>query len=335
MSRWVRRLVTFSAYATCASFLLVAFPALLLGALVLDVVRPRRFVLTRTLAFFLIYFWAELLGLIGAGAVWLLHAASGFRAQDSFIARNYALQRAWSQALFTAAVRIFSIEVAVTGSWQGTDRSPFLLLVRHASVADTLLPAVLVANRERIRLRYVLKSELVWDPCLDVVGNRLPNAFVHRQGDARDIERVRALAADLSEGEGLMIFPEGTRFTPAKRRRLLESLEQKGETDVLRRARRLTHTLPPRLGGVTTLLEAAPGLDVVVCAHHGFDAVRSMADLLNGRLVGVKVSVSFWRIPATEIPSDDSARIEWLFAQWERVNDLVAGWEVPGKQGRG
>jgi len=79
---------------------------------------------------------------------------------------------------------------------------PIHLFVRHVSVADTLLAAVLLQHREGWRLRYVLKRELLWDPCLDLVGQRLPNYFVDRGGsDAqREIDGVRALAADLTAG---------------------------------------------------------------------------------------------------------------------------------------
>lgn len=41
---------------------------------------------------------------------------------------------------------------------------PLVVLMRHASLADTLLPAVVIASHG-IRLRYVLKRELLWDPC--------------------------------------------------------------------------------------------------------------------------------------------------------------------------
>ena len=37
-----------------------------------------------------------------------------------------------------------------------------------------------VSRRYHLRLRYVLKRELLWDPCLDIVGQRVPNIFVDR-----------------------------------------------------------------------------------------------------------------------------------------------------------
>jgi hypothetical protein len=60
------------------------------------------------------------------------------------------------------------------------DPYPVIVFLRYASVADTLLPAVFLANPNGLKLRYVLKHELLLDPCLDIVGNRLPNSFVQR-----------------------------------------------------------------------------------------------------------------------------------------------------------
>ena len=61
--------------------------------------------------------------------------------------------------------------------------APILVVSRHASLIDTLLPGRYVTQPFGIRLRYVLKSELLVDPALDIAGNRLPNVFVDRGGD--------------------------------------------------------------------------------------------------------------------------------------------------------
>jgi hypothetical protein len=67
-------------------------------------------------------------------------------------------------------------------------------MLRHASIGDTLLASALVGRPHGIFwLRYVLKRELLWDPCLDVVGNRLPHVFVDRASD-RFAARDRACA---------------------------------------------------------------------------------------------------------------------------------------------
>ncbi|HRE89632.1 MAG TPA: 1-acyl-sn-glycerol-3-phosphate acyltransferase, partial [Myxococcota bacterium] len=85
----------------------------------------------------------------------------------------------------------------------------------HTSLVDTLLPTTYLTARRGLKLRWVLKRELLVDPCLDVAGSRLPNAFVARDGSDTEkaLAQVRALATDLPADEGVLIYPEGTRFT--------------------------------------------------------------------------------------------------------------------------
>lgn len=216
---------------------------------------------------------------------------------------HYALQRAWSGTLWWALRRLYRIDLQVRGE---AGSGPFLLLVRHASTADTLLPQILLANPTGIRLRYVLKHELRWDPCLDVVGDRVPNAFV-RRGEGQ-LDAVRDLA---EPGSSTVVWPEGTRFTAS---RLARSTHP--------RAEELSATLPPRTGAVRAVLERNP-TDVVFVAHRGFEGVRGMDDLWNGRLLDARVQVQIWR--ATPDPDVES----WLFDQWKRVDRVaVAGFDT-------
>ncbi len=140
-----------------------------------------------------------------------------------------------------------------------------------------------------------------------------------------DLQAVRALVQGLGEDEGLALFPEGTRFSAALRARVLDKLEAAGPLEELERAQSLQYVLPPKAGGVLTVLEAAPHLDVVFCAHRGFAQVRSFADIAQGGLVGQEVYVEFWRCPAHSIPAGAEAKKAWLHSQWQRVDRVVAG----------
>ena len=199
---------------------------------------------------------------------------------------------------------------------------PIVVLMRHASVIDNLVPATFVAAPHGIRLRYVLKRELLSDPAIDIAGNRLPNVFIARGSDdaGREIERVRELARGLGPGEGMLIYPEGTRFTEAKRARVLEKLAA-ADAPLHAAAQLLHHVLPPRLGGPLALLDA--GADVVVCAHHGLDGFSHIANIWSGGLIGRTVSIRFRRFPHADIPSGREERVEWLLARWQEVDDWI------------
>jgi 1-acyl-sn-glycerol-3-phosphate acyltransferase len=321
MSTWARRAVTFPVYAITFLLLFSLAPPLLLLALIADLLRRSRLSLCRSYLMVLFYFGCELVGLIGAFALWL-------RGGSRFLDGNFRLQWWWAGTLFAAARRLFGLRVEVEGG-ELSRPGPVLILIRHASVADTLLPVALVSRPHRLRLRYVLKRELLWDPCLDVVGQRLPNAFVRRSpgppagGDSsHDIAAVQALMDGLGPDDGVLLFPEGTRATPQKRQRVLQSIH---DARLLERAKRLKHLLPPRLGGVLALLERNHNADVVFLGHSGFEKIRTLADLFRGRLVGAEIRVKLWRCPRRLIPDEGEARISWLFDEWQKLDDWCEG----------
>ena len=178
---------------------------------------------------------------------------------------------------------LFRVSLDVEGD-EATAPGPMVLMMRHASLADTLLPTVLVLRRHKIRLRYVLKRELLWDPALDLAGNVLPNYFVDRRSTdaAAEVERVRSLGVGLGESDGVLIYPEGTRFTEEKRERVIEILRHRFP-HLVERAEALRGVLAPRQAGVLALLEA--GTDVVVCAHVGLDGLSHVKRIWRGGLV--------------------------------------------------
>jgi len=318
-----RRLVTIPTVLLLAAASVLLAPLWIPGLAIADALRPaRRGAALRAGAMLAVLLQCEAAGLLASFALWVAHP--GGRARERYLARNLALQRAWATALFGAARRIYGMGLDVEGE-QAVAPGPILLLPRHASVADTLLPEVLVGAPHGIRLRYVLKRELLADPCLDVVGNRLPNVFVRRgsEDSAHEIAAVAALASGLGRDEGVLIYPEGTRFSAAKRRRVLERLRAAGDAERLAYAERLRQLLPPRRGGPLALLEAAPAADVVFCAHTGLEGAASLADLWRGDLVGSRVRVRFWRVPRAEVPAERSARARWLDAWWERLDAWV------------
>ncbi|MES2641700.1 MAG: lysophospholipid acyltransferase family protein [Myxococcota bacterium] len=333
--RWGRRFGSVGAHVVASVMLFTLLPVLLPLALSVDLVRGARLGTTRFLAMMLVYLVCEQLGVLASAGLWVTHVTTG-RDRTRWLERNFRLQCWWAGTLFRAGERLFDLRVAVEGV-DCAAPGPILLLVRHASVADTLLPAVFVSTRLGIRLRYVLKRELLWDPCLDIVGQRLPNVFVRRgsRDPARELANVRALATNLGPTDGALLFPEGTRFSPRRRAEALARLSAGGDPALAVRAAGLTHVLPPRLGGTLALLDAAPDADVVFCGHVGFDGALRLGDLWNGALVGRSVRVVFWRCPRASIPADRDARVDWLYREWERLDAWVAATDGRGEETAG
>ncbi|UCE84716.1 MAG: lysophospholipid acyltransferase family protein [Deltaproteobacteria bacterium] len=330
MSPLARRVITIPLYAVLLVAALVVLPLALPIAALVDLVRRSRFAASRALLFFVLYLGCEVAGIVTSALLWLAGRVPGV-SQERYLDANFRLQCRWARTLLRGAARIFSLRLEVEGE-ASVLPGPVLLFIRHASVGDTVLPAVLLSDRHGLRLRYVLKRELLWDPCLDIVGNRLPNYFVDRESEnsGEEVAAVSRLAADLGPTDGVLIYPEGTRFSEAKRARILEKMERSGAHALAERARGFRRVLPPKLGGPLALIEASPGVDVVFCVHVGFDAVTRFSEFLAGDLVGRSIRVSFWRVPAAEIPADREARVGWLFDQWERVDRWVAASQPPG-----
>jgi len=300
------------------------FPLLLFVAAVVDVVRRVasgvRPTAVRLLAFLWVYLAAEVFGLAAMAVAWAL--SLGGRRQEALQRMTLSLQQLWVGVLFGAVRALFGLRLEVTGE-EEVAPGPVIVLIRHASIVDNLLPSILITRPHGIRLRFVLKRELLADPCLDVAGRRLPNYFVRRgTGEAVELERVHSLARGLEPDEGVLIYPEGTRFTAERRARALARIAER-DPGLAARAERLRHLLPPRLGGVGALLDGAPDADVLLVAHHGFDGLRSVSDIWRGGLVDLLVRVRIARVPRSAVPAGRAERADWLYDLWQGIDDWL------------
>ena len=319
---WLRRTISISCVASAWVLVVSLSPALLLLSLAIDLYRRTPWVVTRFLAYFVVFLSCELAGVAGALLAWVV-TLGGALTELSF-QLNFKLQKAWGGALFWSLVRIFGIELKVQGRDQ-LSGSPVLVLARHVSSADSLLPTVFISRPHGIHLRFVMKEMLLWDPCLDIVGNRLPNCFVGRGSSRHEqaVGQVRSLLEGLGPHEGVAIFPEGTRFTPNRRLNTIARFRERGDEEAAQQAESLQAVLPPRKAGVLALLAGNPGADVVFVAHAGLDTVHNVASLMKGSLVGHTIEVEFWRVPWADIPTDDDARMAWIWEHWRKVDAWV------------
>ena len=321
-----RRLLTCGALGLALLLVGGGLPLWALLALGVDLVRPRiggvrRYATLRCLGFFLAWLICEAVGVVLAVALWVVTPRWD---PERFLNSNYGLQRSWGSALVAATLTLFDMQVHIQDDGL-LDGRPILLFVRHTSLADGVLALPFVCQAHGYRLRYVLKEELRFDPCLDIVGHRIPNAFVKRDGSdsAREIARVEGLLDGLGQGDGVLLFPEGTRNTPARRERALAKLAESASPEVLARARMLRHTLPPRPGGAGALLAKNPGADVVLWGHTGLEGAIRFWDFLDGALVGRTLRMRFWRYPASEVPKEPEAAYLWLLDRWVEMDGWV------------
>ena len=267
----------------------------------------------------------EFVGTFGAGVTWVVFAGGRLFHTRAAQHAHFALQRWWTGALLTAAEHTVGLRIQVDDP-EPAARGNAIVIGRHTSIGDAVIPAVLLGNLLHLDPRYVVKRTLMWSPCIDIIGHRLPHHFVERNADDNrgELAALRSIATGLDDHTSVVIFPEGTFFTPERRLRSIERLRNGSRPELAERAEALHHVLAPRPAGTLALLEGAPHADVVVLGHLGFEQFNSLAAIRRAVPFSTPVRVWMWRIPRAEIPIEREARIDWLYEQWLELDRSVA-----------
>jgi 1-acyl-sn-glycerol-3-phosphate acyltransferase len=324
-SRLVRRVRGIGIELLVFVLLTVTFPVLLIGAVIVDLAlwlaRRKPWMAVRLLAMLWWFLAGELYGLVGLFAIWLVSLGrDSSRRRD----RVYRLKRRWLGSHLAGIRRLFGLTFEIEGL-ELAGPGPVLVMIRHASIIDNALPDVIIGGAHGLGFHFVIKRELQMLPTIDIGGRWVPTLFVRRaSGDTEaELGRMKALTVDLLATDGLLIYPEGTRWTAAKLARAQEIIAER-QPQVALLAARLRYVLPPRLGGTIALLEASRGVDVVLFGHYGLDGFEYISDIWSGGLVGTTVRMRFWRFPAADVPEDRDQLIEWLYDRWQQLDDWIA-----------
>lgn len=315
-----RRFLSVSAVFLALPLWVVSAPLWLTLTVLADVVgRLWRFPTVRLGLFTGVYLAHEWVGTIAAAALWVRGGFGRRLNRDT----HRALQGWWANSLLRWAGRLLGVQIEPL-DLTGLPADTFILLSRHASMADAVLPAAVVAGPMGRFVHYVLKRELQWDPALDIVGSRLGNHFVARDGDtANESAAIQRLADQAEPSSVLVIFPEGTYATPESRARIIASLRRKGADEAAARAEKLQQLLPPRPAGTLAMLRSQPDADVVVLGHVGLEGVAEFRGLRRRLPLTEPVQVRWWVHPRSELPTDDDGMIEWLKDRWEDLDHWV------------
>ena len=307
--------------------LTLLFPLVLAGAAAADlalwIVRRKPWTGVRLVAFAWWFLLAEMRAL---AALALIYATTGGPLGRGSKRRRrliYELRIRWCRSHLAGIRRLFGVNIEVEGL-EHAGPGPVLMFIRHASIIDNTLPDALAGHAHGLGLRFVLKRELQMLPVFDIGARWVPTNFVRRgSGDtAAEVERLRSLVHEMGPDEAVLVYPEGTRFTPEKLARAQEVVAER-QPHLAPLASRLRHVLPPRLGGPLALLDEGRGIDVVFCAHVGLDGFEYIRDIWGGGLVGATIRVAFWRVSAADVPQEEQERTEWLDTQWQAVDDWV------------
>jgi 1-acyl-sn-glycerol-3-phosphate acyltransferase len=301
---------------------------LVLCAVAIDVVRRRR-VRKRWIAVrLLVLVWwgllGELLGLLGLARIWLGAAVSGPATRPYPYRRQlYRLRQRWLARHLAGLRVLLGLRLEVDGL-ELAGPGPLVMLMRHTSTLDPLLPDVIVGRAHGLGLRVVAMRELVKIPTVDIGRRFAPHLFVSRRSapGVHELERLRELPRDLADDEGVLIFPEGMIYHPDRLARA-KRVFAKRRPELAPLVERMRHVLPPRQGGAITLLQSCGGADVVLCGHAG---LAPLASAWQGGLIGNTVWVKFWRYPSEDVPRrDEESLVHWLYERWLEIDEWIDG----------
>jgi 1-acyl-sn-glycerol-3-phosphate acyltransferase len=288
--------------------------------------RPRRSRLLRVTWLGLAWSAGETAALTVSLCLWLVSGFGGRLDTEPYQARNYAVIKWFLDLIYRVAGRACGLSVTVTGPQEaGPSRDrPLIVLSRHAGPGDSLLLIHYLLSVCERRPRVVMKATLQLDPSMDILANRVPNAFLHRAG-SHHVDQIRRLAVSLDGSSALAIFPEGGNWTPHRWRRAIDRLRRGGRPDLAERAAAMPNVLPPHASGALAAIEACPAADVIFVAHTGLDRLVSVRDVWRGLRADMEIRARWWRVPAASVPRavTREAQLTWLYDWWQRIDAWI------------
>jgi 1-acyl-sn-glycerol-3-phosphate acyltransferase len=329
--RIVRRLVLAPLLLVITVALLTGLPFLVILAVAASPLLPGRWRALRLLYFGLAWLAMESVALFACLALWVTSGFGGRLDSEHYRERHYALMRWFLRTMFDVATHTFRLRIEIEEPELTPQEArarlthPVIVLSRHAGPGDSFLLVHYLLSRYQRKPRVVMKAALQFDPGLDVVINRLPNAFVppHREPGNLVVKEIERLAAGLGPTGALVIFPEGANFTPRRRVRAIRLLEERRLAKEAAKARAMEHLLPPKPGGALAAIAAAPTADVVFVAHTGLEHVITIGDVWRALPMEQVLKARWWRVPAAEVPEGHEAQADWLYEWWARIDQWI------------
>lgn len=321
----LRRLVSIIAVGIALPLAVITAPIWIPLTVAADIVSGHwRFPTLRLALFGLVYVAHQWVGIARAVEI----SATSRLTRRSSLPTERDVQAWWATSLLQWAHRLLGVDFEPV-DLSGLPSGSFILLSRHASMVDAVLPIVLICGHLKRYAHYILKDELLWDPVINIFGRRLGNQFVSR-GSATDadLDGIARLAGGALPDSALVIFPEGTYATAGNRRRVLISLRRKVdegqlESEVVAYAEKLDHLLPPKPGGSLALLAHRPDADVVILGHVGLEDMADLNGFRRRLPLQHQIAVEYRVHRRSELPANPDDHEDWLRGRWIELDQWI------------
>ncbi len=348
--RLIRRLLLAPLVVVMAAALVALTPAVAVLTVAFNLVRrrtragrPRRGRALRVAWVALAWAVGETAALTVLLCLWIVSGFGGRIDTEPYQTRHYAVMRWFLDLIYRATRRASGLRVEVAAPPDAAEIGdrPLIVLSRHGGPGDSIMLVHYLLTDCGRRPRIVMKAALQLDPSIDIMANRVPNAFLRRYsrsagtgvstGGWQQVDQIKRLAAGLEARGALVIFPEGGNWTPTRWRRGIERLRRQGHADLAARATAMPNLLPPRSGGAFAAIGACPDADVIFVAHTGLDRLISVRDVWHSLLTDVTIQARWWRVPAADVPraADHDAQVAWLYDWWEQIDAWISQQSAP------
>lgn len=324
----VRRPVTITAWLVLSTVCLVFSPVLLALAWFWTAASrsPQPLIFARLAV---AYFALELATLLACGALWLASGGGLLMGSHFFQHLHYRLLRWFVHRFAQRWCALLEIDVPAAAPNEATralqaDR-PLLFFSRHAGPGDTVVLIDLLLTRFDRLPSVVFKQSVAIDPCVDLIGHRLPHAILDTSDPQGCEARIEQVAGGLGDRGVLLLFPEGGNFTAERRREAIRKLLRKGRRREAAEAERMTHVLPPRPTGAIAALRGNPTADVIFAAHTGLGLVAFPRELWHAAPIGGTFKTRMWLSRPADRPAEPEQQAAWIYGGWKRIDEWIEG----------
>jgi 1-acyl-sn-glycerol-3-phosphate acyltransferase len=322
----VRRPITVTVWLVMSVVCLALSPLLLgLAALVSAVTGRRQALIFARLV--VTYFALEFSTLTACATLWLASGGGLLIGTQRFQGLHYRLLRWFVHGFARRCLALLDIRMPAEEPTEASraleSDGPLLFFSRHAGPGDTILLIDRLLTRFDRRPSVVFKQSVTWDPCVDLIGHRLPHAVLDTSEKEESEARIEEVAAGLDRRGVLVLFPEGGNFTPERRRRAIRKLWRIGRQKEAAKAERMSHVLPPRPTGALAALRGNPEADVIFAAHSGLGLAAFPSEIWHKPPFGKPFNTRMWLSPAPERPLDPDAQVAWIYDWWKRLDEWI------------
>ncbi len=327
----LRRLLIFPLMLVLAAVIVVLLPVVgvvqVILALGLVFGRRPRWRVLRLWVFAGVYCVGEFSCVLGCLMLWLASPVPRWRDDERWRARHVQILSWYLGMLVRTAERMIAFRLKLECPQGETIAGdlPVIVLGRHAGPGASLV-LIRVLLRERMRVpKIVLKEQLRIDPALDVLLTRIGCAFIGGSGSAAAgaaVAAVAELAAQLTSRDALVLFPEGSDWTPTRHRLAVRRLRRKGMNAQADAAAMMPNVLPPHPAGTFAALQAAPAAELAVFMHTGHDELLDVSSVWRALPLRRELHMVWWNEPRPELASEQDCS-RWLNETWVNVDAWI------------